>query len=536
MSAGKRLDFLRNQFSKIDNDTFEKIVSFDPTPEKKYSSWLLKLHSKSGLNLNDLPTLKEVIKMHSSLKDKIPAEFRDINKFDSVVSFLFSMNVWFTNRFVENENLLKHLRNGGDILFENDDISIIRVLNHDGSVNYGSGTKWCTLKSDTYASYSQSGNLYIITPKSDKYVKYFGKKSQLHFEKEEFRNHDNVAIDLITIVCKHTELYGYIKLIPSVKASKVYSFFYIDECEDEDRDGLIKQYGFEILNFIPNFSIELTTSLFRQYGEKVFKHIPNSESKTISFICTIEGGLKKILVKGEEEVTADMFEKSVSVFPENILLMDCDNEELWKEVVCKEQWLINKSPFIKDTNKLVEIVLESFLVLKHISPLKVFSIEQRKKIAQGLIDDVCDNYLELLSCLGEFDESFQVSLVKKTPECVKFLVLPSEKAIKISERLIKEAEEKRQRKLEKIRKHSSNNGWGKEENWDYVLDEYNRTGNWNIGRLIQIIDGSGDIHYRDRDGHMYNSVSDYKRYFDAINSYDNPYTNDREDDDGKYTF
>ncbi len=74
------------------------------TLEKKYSTWLLRLFSKSKLELSDLPVLSETITMHLQLKDSIPVEFRDINKFDSAVSFLHSMNVWLTNRFVENEN------------------------------------------------------------------------------------------------------------------------------------------------------------------------------------------------------------------------------------------------------------------------------------------------------------------------------------------------------------------------------------------------------------------------------------------------
>ena len=166
MSAGKRLDFLRNQFSKIDDNIFEKIVSFDPTPEKKYSSWLLKIYSKSNLNLNELNVAKDALSTYHSFKNDIPEHLRDINKFDSLSSFLLSINSWLINRFSKNESDIKHLRNGVDMLFENDDISIVKVLNHDGSVYYGSGTKWCTLKSDTYASYSQSGKLYIITPNS----------------------------------------------------------------------------------------------------------------------------------------------------------------------------------------------------------------------------------------------------------------------------------------------------------------------------------------------------------------------------------
>lgn len=510
-SDKKRLDYLKNQFSSVGEETFEKIVDCDPTPEKKYSSWLLKLYSKSNLNLNDLPTLREVVKMHSSLKDKIPVEFRDINKFDSVISFMFSMNVWFTNRFVENENNIKHLRNGGDMLFENDDISIVKVLSFEGSTNYGSSTSWCTLRFDSYISYAKSGNLYIIIPKSGRYKKYFKKKSQLHFGKNEFRDDSNEAIDLIDIVFKNPELYEPIGSLVKSEEVSLYPFFNIEKCDRDDIVSLINKHNFKILNFIKNFSKDFIDALFVEFGEKAYAHIPNSKNKIISYVSNIEEGLKKLLVKGEEEITPEIFEQSVLSFPWNILLMSCEDEKLWEQAVTKESWLINRSPFINNPDKLVDVISNNFFILKHISPEKIFNLSQREKIATELVANNCDNYLELLACLGKFDDEFQIGLVERASDCIHFLVLPCEKAFeKQKEIKTKEENIRKKREEEAVKKYKKQHS-NYDCDWDTILDDYNRNGEWDVERLIEIISYDGHKYYQDKDSNML-----YSNYLDAL--------------------
>lgn len=537
MSSQKRLDFLKNQFSKIDADEFQQIVDCDPTPEKKYASWLLKLYSKSNLKLSELNVVKDSLNTFHSIKNEISENLRDINRFESLSSFYFAINSWLIKRFSENEKYISHLKNGADVVFENEDISIFKILSFEGSVHYGSNTSWCTLKLDTFTSYASKGNLYIVIPKTEKYQKYFGKKSQFHFEKNEIRNNGNTEIDLKKIICKNTELFEPFKKIESIKNSKFYNFFCIEECTVEEKIQSIENYGFEMLNFIKIFSVSFVDSLFTSFGEKIFKHIPDSDNKLISFVCNIENGLKKLLVKGEE-ITNEIFEKSVSAFPENILLMDCENEKLWEEAVIKESWLISRSPFIKDVSKLIKIIFQNFFILKHLQPIKIFTLEQRKEIANKLVTDNCDNHLELLSKLGEFDEEFQLTLIKKTPECVNYLVSPSKKSKELSDKLIKDKAEKlhkqHQKMLEKKRIEEEDfDKWGGrgsfDYRWDRIMDEYNRNGKWSQEDLIQIIQNiNGERYFQDKDGHMFRTRRELEEYNNQKKYY---YS-----DNGKYEF
>lgn len=460
MSAEKRLSFLRTQFSKIADNIFDQIVSFDPTPEKKYSTWLLRLFSKSKLDLSDLPVLSETITMHLHLKDSIPVEFRDINKFDSSVSFLHSMNVWLVNRFAENENNMRYLKNGAELMFENDNIFIVKLLSFEGSVSYGSGTKWCTLKNDTFYEYASKGTLYVVVPKNDVFTKSFGKKSQLYFEKLEFRNHLNDEINLIEIICQHPELYTPLKKIENSvgnKKSDIYRFLNIENCNSNDIQKLISGYGFKTLNFVTTFSREFMELLFTEFKEKVYGHIPDSTEKTIVYVSTIESGLKTLIQTAEVDISKEVFKEAVMSFPENILLVDYEDENLWELAVSEQAWLIKRSPFINNANKLYDLVLQNITILKYVASATIFNSEQKEKIANNIIVATTQGesyYLEFLVRLGELDEKLQISLIKSFPECVKFLIKPSETAVKLSEELIqriKDKEKKLQETLEKER-------------------------------------------------------------------------------------
>lgn len=525
MSSDKRISFLKNQFSKIDDTTFEQIVLADPTPEKKYSTWLLRLFSKSKLELETLSTISEIIIIHSSLKQNIPVELRDINKFDSVVSFLFTMNKWLINRFVENEHNINYLRRGGELLFENENISIIKILNYEGSISYGSGTKWCTLKSSSFYEYSNSGHLYVITPKNDFYYKSFGKKSQLHFGKLEFRNDDNNEINLIDIICKNPELYEPFSKILETKSlsynSEIGEFFNINNI-DSSFIELIKRRGYNILKFVKTFSLDLTNKLFSEFGEAVYSHIPDSKEKTLSFVSTLEFGLKKIIQKAEIEIDDNVFKEAVKAFPENILLMNCEDEELWTYVIKEDAWLINKSPFIKDVNKLFEVIVLNYTILKYIVPVKIFNIKQRQEIAKKLIKELCENYYEYLFYLGEFSEKFQISLVNDCPSCVLSLKSPSDKVLILSRKLIQEKQKKSEKEINKNTfeycEQKQYKDYKKYDYGKYDFEKYNDYEVYSCKDLnnsdeVFINEYTHGMYYRTKEGKMY-EVN--KKDFDSL--------------------
>jgi len=533
MAAENRLDYLRKQFTKIDEETFCKIVACDTTPTKKYASWLLRLNSKSNLNLDNLNDAIQAIELFDSLKDSLPKEYRDVNTFQSISSLLFSINSWLIKRFNENENTVSFLKKGAELLFENEDIFIVRLLSFEGSVNYGSNTKWCTLQPGTFVEYSSKGPLYIVQCKTNKYRDDFSEKSQLYFASGEYRNSANTAIDLIKIAVKNPQLYNCFSFIKDVKGiskdTDLFAFFNLNIMESSVVVDIANRFGIKILSFLKEINKDLLDNLFEHFGEKAYDEIPYSKEKLISFVSKVENGLKRIIKKGEYEISNEMIKESVKLFPENILLVECEDEEIWKEVIEKESWLFKKSPFYKNAEKTFEVIMKiNEYVLNYIDAVKLFTESQRAEIAIAIINNGCDNDLTLLASLGELKEVNQIKIVKKVPASIHYLVLPTERTFE-AHKSAKEKERLKEEKAEKERQERRKESMCGDpfSTWDSMGDynddkpdyrQYNYdNGNvydvWTnslIEQIIQQSDGSRIKVIKDREGRVIQTVRIYK--------------------------
>lgn len=550
MASDKRIEFLKNKFPGIENESFDKIIDADPTTEKKYSDWLLKLFSKSTLQLNELSILTEAIKTYSELKESLPIELRDINKFNSAILFIFSLNKWLVSRFQENEKFTTFLKKGAELLLDNENVQIVKILSHEGSINFGSNTSWCTLQADTYHQYSSKGFLHIVIPKNKNYSNFFGTKTQLHLATSEYRNNKNEEVDLITCICKFPELYDPFKEMFKNSESNKHDFlYYLLHIEESSvfQISLIEKYGYDVLKFVKDFTRDLVENLFSQFGQEAYEFIPDSPFKNVAFICSFEAGLKTLLKEGRIEITENDFKESVLNFPENILLMDCDDEELWSQIILEEPWLVKKSPFKNNSEKLFELVDKKLEILKYIVPHKIFNEKQKETIAllilDNPLDDYCESVLPYLLLLGELSEETQIKLINKNPDCFSHIEKISPTAKALSDKLIakrKAKEEKEQAKKDKeIENNKSayianiaNEYFSKRysDNYKYGYSDYERKASYHkIEKVIQ--DADGTQYYVTNDGQYfrsYNDIIDYCKKKD--NGYGDDFYNDISND------
>ncbi len=543
MASDKRIEFLKNKFPGIENESFDKIIDADPTVEKKYSDWLLKLFSKSTLQLNELSILTEALKTYSELKESLPIELRDINKFNSSILFIFSLNKWLVSRFQENEKFTTFLKKGAELLFDNENIQIVKVISYEGSTNFGSNTSWCTLQADTYYQYSSKGFLYIVTPKNKNYSNFFGTKTQLHLATSEYRNNKNEEVDLVTSICQFPELYDPFKdIFKNSESNKHDYLFYLLNIEDSSvfQISLIEKYGYNVLKFVKNFTRDLLENLFSKFGEEAYEFIPDSPFKNIAFICSFEGGLKTLLKQGKTEISENDFQESVLEFPENILLMDCNDEELWSQTILQEPWLIKKSPFKNNSDKLFELVDKNLEILKYIVPHKIFNEKQKETIAllilENPLDAYCESVLSYILLLGELNEDTQIKLINTNPDCFSYIEKISPTAKELSDKLIakrKAKEEKEKAKRDKENEDSrlsyiAGEYFRKKYNDDYKYgySDYNRNdGYYQIEKVIK--DADGAQYYVTRDGKYFRG---YDQVMDYIKKKDNEEYGDYYDD------
>jgi len=164
------LDYYKD---KLPREWYDTILSYDPTSQKKYSSWLLNTFLRDEgdeklLNVYDgwASSLSKYLALFDKYKSKniIPAPYNDINSFKRVDGFLNYM----LSKVDDFEELLqmKVKSKGKDIkvIYKDDDHLVLIPLTYEASVKYGTGASWCTATaSNDYhcKSYMNDGTLYI---------------------------------------------------------------------------------------------------------------------------------------------------------------------------------------------------------------------------------------------------------------------------------------------------------------------------------------------------------------------------------------
>lgn len=171
-----KIDELKNKYSSITNQMFEKFVEGDTTPTKKYLEFLLKCWSKRQTN-GCVRTSTLLIEL--------------VSKFDSLLPYIENKDIyhkdysWIPNlqRIVENAETEKDLKTFDrtdhvEVLYEDDKILFIIPKTHKGSLKYGASTRWCTASKSnegTFKNYTKSGLLAYLIDKTDKTDKVYKK-------------------------------------------------------------------------------------------------------------------------------------------------------------------------------------------------------------------------------------------------------------------------------------------------------------------------------------------------------------------------
>jgi hypothetical protein len=146
------------------------VNDMDPTTSKKYLEWLFKVkftrlpNGKSRVKEDFPATLKNNVKTalawyERNSKNKVPEDFRDINKFNTIVGFLTKVGEL-------NVPSRKEIKDNVRVVLDNERWKIVVPLAHDSARLYGSGTRWCTTQKTYYTQYTRNGLLYYIIDKT----------------------------------------------------------------------------------------------------------------------------------------------------------------------------------------------------------------------------------------------------------------------------------------------------------------------------------------------------------------------------------
>lgn len=155
---GKTDDFKKLFSDKYTEEQMDSIIklSNDIDPKHKYLIWIGKTLTKPVFNNNiafdeELSLINELLKKFKRIGDNLP--IKDIGQYKSLTDLQNAIQV-YENRI---RRTIKKVE-GAEIIYEDDEYTIVHPTTWQASCFYGQGSRWCTASKDT-SSYWNNKNL-----------------------------------------------------------------------------------------------------------------------------------------------------------------------------------------------------------------------------------------------------------------------------------------------------------------------------------------------------------------------------------------
>lgn len=185
---------------KKDNYTnqFNQLVTIDPTKNKQYLQWIIKMYLQDKVKWEDLEKIREDLTMFYdlNLRKKLPIEVRDINQYQDPAQLYETLKPFSDNSDLlrtHNQSERKSIETGAVKIWENPEWMLYVPNTHEASCALGKGSRWCTTGAEsTFNSYTgENGTLFILLNKENPEEKY-----QFHFETGQFMDIEDNPVNI----------------------------------------------------------------------------------------------------------------------------------------------------------------------------------------------------------------------------------------------------------------------------------------------------------------------------------------------------
>ena len=154
-------------------ELFNKIAEADPSPQKKFTQWLITLYLKNGMTLNELPQATELIKNFIEYGKQIPADKRNIASYKTLQDLsdmlepIMAQGKEISGKEKERRlGMEMHKPEHSETIYNSPTIKVVIPKTMKASCYFGRNTEWCTVNSDPkknkFDDYNERGTLYII--------------------------------------------------------------------------------------------------------------------------------------------------------------------------------------------------------------------------------------------------------------------------------------------------------------------------------------------------------------------------------------
>lgn len=256
-----KVEELRKKYDRVSKVTFEKFVKGDETQTKKYLEYMLKSWTLKIKGHHRIPSAETLINQVKLFDTLLPYN----NKNKDIYSYEFQS---FYNLVRHNEefSLIKDEKSFNreehiSVIYEDDDVLFLSPKTFEGSVKYGTNTKWCTAgrnSKSTFNNYVSAGCLtYLIdkkNTKADRYNKiaFYNRESPMTGKIDNYNQTDNCVDETTLMNYWNEELI--VKLISHMR------LFHKQRTQVEKATRDVKKFvntinSFDYENFTKNLSL-----------------------------------------------------------------------------------------------------------------------------------------------------------------------------------------------------------------------------------------------------------------------------------------
>jgi len=129
-----RVEDMKKKYPEHES-VIDYFVSNDPSNNNKYLPWMVKQVVSNG---EDMETVLLLTKKFHSNQQRL--EKKDINQYKTISDLLNSLNKIGKSKGEERRQIK---REGAETIYEDENVLVLKPLNHKASCTYGAGTKWC---------------------------------------------------------------------------------------------------------------------------------------------------------------------------------------------------------------------------------------------------------------------------------------------------------------------------------------------------------------------------------------------------------
>jgi len=366
------VDDLRQKYASLSQEEFDALSNADPTPQKKYLRKLLQFN-KEGYSID---ILKDLIGSYHDLLNRniLQGADRDIQSFSKFQDFedVVVLNKYKKTGQEKKKAISKGESTSSEVVYENENVIVRKIYNHEASCTYGKSTSWCiTMNSDGYwKTYSNSQLLDF----------YF-----VEFKKAPLKNWNKVAVG----VNIHNEL----KEIRDVKDKSIEEGLFFEK-SNIPKDIFVNTFSKEAKSIeeliskldrldIHRFKIlSLENSLVEIHQDVTIKtDLPFTISKLVGNLTISDTKLVNLpkAIEGTTILTNCIFPSETLLNTKKAILRDCKKLDNLILSNCKELTM----SYCSGISNLVSLNLQKEMDKLHVSGCDITSLEGCPDIIHG---------------------------------------------------------------------------------------------------------------------------------------------------------